>query len=46
MIVILNIVYFENDGVLSFGKLMVWIIGKIKLTNHERHGKSGFKSIR
>jgi hypothetical protein len=31
-----------NTGIMGFGELTEWVIGKIKLTNHKRNEKFGF----
>jgi hypothetical protein len=32
---------FSGTGIMGFGELTEWVIGKIKLTNHKRNEKFG-----
>ena len=34
-----------NDGIMDFGELTEWVIGKIKLTNHKRNEKLRINSF-
>ncbi len=42
----IGIVEYWNDGIMGFGKMGNWFVGKIILTRHEINGKIPSKSSR